>query len=256
MCFSTVLHSSCTQVLIDLMHQTVFATGDARKTTQIAQTLPKKPEDADCWVAFQNYMWVPTGGAAVLEDAKFIITPTIAFQLRNLARVIVAANYPVLLQGPTSAGKTSMVKYMAGCTGNKYVRINNHAHTDVAEYLGTYLTNAAGKLVFQEGVLVQAVRNGHWLLLDELNLAPSEVLEVLNRLLDDNRELFIPDTQELIKPHPRFMLFATQNPAGLYGGRKVLSRAFRNRFLELHVGEIPESELEEILHKRCFPRPI
>lgn len=71
------------------------------------------------------------------------------------------------------------------------------------------------------GVLVNAMRNGHWIILDELNLAPTDVLEALNRLLDDNRELFIPETQETIKAHPNFMLFATQNPPGLYGGRKV-----------------------------------
>ncbi len=41
------------------------------------------------------------------------------------------------------------------------------------------------------------------------------------QLLDDNRELFIPETQEVVKAHPRFMLFATQNPPGQYGGRKV-----------------------------------
>ena len=86
---------------------------------------------------------------------------------------------------------------------------------------------------WQEGVLVSALRNGWWLVLDELNLAPSEVLEALNRLLDHNRELFIPETQEIVKPHPNFRLFATQNPPGMYGGRKILSRAFRNRFLEL-----------------------
>lgn len=79
--------------------------------------------------------------------------------------------------------------------------------------------------------------------MDELNLAPTDVLEALNRLLDDNRELFIPETQEIVKPHPDFMLFATQNPPGLYGGRKVLSRAFRNRFLELHFDDIPQDEL-------------
>ena len=28
---------------------------------------------------------------------------------------------------------------------------------------------------------VQAVRKGHWIVLDELNLAPTEVLEALNR---------------------------------------------------------------------------
>lgn len=68
---------------------------------------------------------------------------------------------------------------------------------------------------------MKAMRNGHWIILDELNLAPSDVLEALNRLLDDNRELFIPETQETVHAHPHFMLFATQNPPGLYGGRKV-----------------------------------
>ena len=35
--------------------------------------------------------------------------------------------------------------------------------------------------MFREGALVTAVRRGHWLVLDELNLAPTEVLEALNR---------------------------------------------------------------------------
>ena len=83
-------------------------------------------------------------------------------------------------------------------------------------------------------------------MLDELNLAPTDVLEALNRLLDDNRELLIPETSEVVRPHAHFMLFATQNPPGSYGGRKVLSRAFRNRFLEMQMDEIPEAELSQI----------
>lgn len=42
------------------------------------------------------------------------------------------------------------------------------------------------------------------------------------QLLDDNQELYIPETQEMVQAHPKFMLFATQNPPGLYGGRKVI----------------------------------
>tara|TARA_B100000405_G_scaffold302355_1_gene265475 strand:+ start:315 stop:2093 length:1779 start_codon:yes stop_codon:yes gene_type:complete len=100
------------------------------------------------------------------------------------------------------------------------------------------------------------VRKGYWIVLDELNLAPSDVLEALNRLLDDNRELFVPELQETITPHPHFMLFATQNPPGAtYGGRKVLSKAFRNRFMEIHVGDIPDEELKTILNKRCAVAP-
>ena len=104
--------------------------------------------------------------------------------------------------------------------------------------------------------MVQAVRKGWWIVLDELNLAPSDVLEALNRLLDDNRELFVPELQETIRPHPHFALFATQNPPGVtYGGRKTLSKAFRNRFMELHVGDIPDDELRIILNKRCSVAP-
>ena len=36
----------------------------------------------------------------------------------------------------------------------------------------------------------------------------------LIRLLDDNRELFVPELGEAVRAHPHFQLFATQNPAG------------------------------------------
>lgn len=86
-----------------------------------------------------------------------------------------------VVQGPTSSGKTSLVAFLAAQTGHHLVRINNHEQTELQEYVGSYVTNEQGKLVFQEGALVQALRKGHWLLLDELNLAPSQVLEALNR---------------------------------------------------------------------------
>lgn len=157
----------------------------------------------------------------------------------------------MLLQGDTSVGKTSLVTYLAKKVGVPCIRINNHEHTDIQEYLGCYAPDETGKLVFREGALVTAMRKGHWIILDELNLAPTDVLEALNRLLDDNRELFLPETQDTVRAHPDFRLFATQNPPGMYGGRKVLSRAFRNRFVELHFDQIPQGELIKIIHKRC-----
>ncbi|XP_073126022.1 midasin isoform X2 [Henckelia pumila] len=182
----------------------------------------------------------------------YVLTRSVEQHLKNLARAIFIKRYPVLLQGPTSSGKTSLVWFLAEITGNKFVRINNHEHTDLQEYLGSYITDPSGKLIFQEGALVKAVREGQWIVLDELNLAPSDVLEALNRLLDDNRELFVPELSETIRAHPDFMLFATQNPPIVYGGRKLLSRAFRNRFVEIHVDEIPQEELSTILGKKCL----
>lgn len=182
---------------------------------------------------------------------RFILTKSMSGHLRRIARAVSAGPWPILLEGPTSAGKTSLVEYLAARCGHKVIRINNHEHTDVQEYTGAYAADEKGSLSFKDGILVQALRNGHWIILDELNLAPSEVLEALNRLLDDNRELFLPEVNEVVKPHPDFRLFATQNPSGAYGGRKPLSRAFRNRFVEIHLGDIPPQDLAIILERRC-----
>uniref|UniRef100_A0A3Q4MRM4 Midasin n=1 Tax=Neolamprologus brichardi TaxID=32507 RepID=A0A3Q4MRM4_NEOBR len=221
-------------------------------TKCLKQSIPA-PSGRPC-VEMEGY-WVSQGEMEPGLDPSYILTPSVKLNLRDLARVVSAGTHPVLIQGETSVGKTSLIRWLAAATGNQCVRINNHEHTDVQEYIGCYSSDDRGKLVFKEGVLIDAMRKGYWIILDELNLAPTDVLEALNRLLDDNRELFVAETQEVISAHPRFMLFATQNPPGLYGGRKVLSRAFRNRFVELHFDELPSAELEIILHQRCSLPP-
>ena len=63
----------------------------------------------------------------------------------------VCRTYPILLQGPTSAGKTSLIQYVAQLLGHECLRVNNHEHTDLQEYVGAYTTTERGELVFQEG---------------------------------------------------------------------------------------------------------
>ncbi|KAK1813419.1 AAA ATPase midasin [Friedmanniomyces endolithicus] len=250
MSFLTFLNAESARSVQPLLEQHLL--GKRMNIRSELQKALRKPDDGKSYI--QGYPgskhWVHEGSIERLEQPEYILTPFIKTNLENLVRATSTRQFPVLIQGPTSSGKTSMIEYLAKRTGHKFVRINNHEHTDLQEYLGTYVSGTDGRLQFQEGVLVQALREGHWIVLDELNLAPTDVLEALNRLLDDNRELLIPETQETVRPHGDFMLFATQNPAGLYGGRKTLSRAFRNRFLELHFDDIPIEELQEILHRR------
>ncbi|BBM98800.1 midasin [Marchantia polymorpha subsp. ruderalis] len=255
MSFLTLLDRPSALIMDQLILRSVFKqTGIAgAKWLKSLLKIPVQPSSQH--VLFEQF-WVEKGNVEPSELSfescqKYVLTPSIREHLKNLARAVFVRKNPVLLQGPTSSGKTSMIEYLALTTGHRFVRINNHEHTDLQEYLGSYVTDNFGKLVFQEGILVEAVRKGYWIVLDELNLAPSDVLEALNRLLDDNRELFVPELQLMVKPHPHFMLFATQNPPGIYGGRKILSRAFRNRFIELHVDDIPDDELQVILEKRC-----
>ncbi|CAI4046054.1 AAA family ATPase midasin SKDI_12G1560 [Saccharomyces kudriavzevii IFO 1802] len=250
MSFLTLLDQNSETTLKPVIEN--FTLGRLKNVKSVMSQTPPSPGPE--YVQFKHY-WMKKGPNEIQEQAHYIITPFVEKNMMNLVRATSGKRFPVLIQGPTSSGKTSMIKYLADITGHKFVRINNHEHTDLQEYLGTYVTDDTGKLSFKEGVLVEALRKGYWIVLDELNLAPTDVLEALNRLLDDNRELLIPETQEIVHPHPNFLLFATQNPPGIYGGRKILSRAFRNRFLELHFDDIPQDELEVILRERCQIAP-
>ncbi|KAL6931390.1 hypothetical protein ACO0R3_002853 [Hanseniaspora guilliermondii] len=255
-CMSYLTHLDLKSELILKPYIEKYTIDKLKNSAAVVNTIPKAPDSTkgDKYIQFKHY-WLKGGTFEQRDVSHYIITPFVEKNMLNLVRASSSGRFPVLVQGPTSSGKTSMIKYLADLTGHKMVRINNHEHTDLQEYLGTYVTDDTGKLTFKEGILVEALKNGYWIVLDELNLAPTDVLEALNRLLDDNRELLIPETQEIVHPHPDFMLFATQNPPGLYGGRKVLSRAFRNRFLELHFDDIPQDELEIIIKERCQIAP-
>ncbi|USW52776.1 Putative von Willebrand factor, type A, AAA+ ATPase domain, midasin, midasin, AAA lid domain 7 [Septoria linicola] len=251
MSFLTFLDAESAALIQPYIEHYLFGETKINVKAELKRAL-RKPEDGHIYVQGHpgSKHWIRKGAEEPQDQESYIITNFVARNLENLVRAASTRQFPVLIQGPTSAGKTSMIEYLAQRTGHRFTRINNHEHTDLQEYLGTYVSGTDGRLQFQEGVLVKALREGHWIVLDELNLAPTDVLEALNRLLDDNRELLVPETQETIRPHPELMLFATQNPAGLYGGRKTLSRAFRNRFLELHFDDIPVNELQEILQRR------
>ena len=103
---------------------------------------------------------------------------------------------------------------------------------------------------FVEGVLVKAIREGHWLLLDEVNLAPAETLERLSGLLDgDSGSVALTEKGDIdvVQRHPSFRLFACMNPATDVG-KKDLPVALRARFTEVYVDEMEEeSELREVV---------
>ncbi|KAJ7156010.1 midasin nuclear AAA ATPase [Mycena crocata] len=255
MAFTMVLDAPSAQVVTSLAQKHLLA--GVRNPRSMLMKEPSVPQgrSSDEFVKFGPF-YLEKGPLPVDLVEEYIMTPSVETKLIDLARIVLTRRFPVLIEGPTSSGKTSSVEYLAKRTGHRFIRINNHEHTDIQEYLGSYVSDpATGKLVFKDGLLVRALRNGDWIVLDELNLAPTDVLEALNRLLDDNRELVIPETQEIVRPNPHFMLFATQNPPGLYAGRKVLSRAFRNRFLEVHFEDVPQTELETILCQRCRIAP-
>ena len=137
----------------------------------------------------------------------------------------------VLLEGPTGSGKTTLVRFYCAENNLPYKRVSLNGGCTVEDLIGHYiLKNNSTEWV--DGILTQAVRNGYILAVDEINAAPSEVLFVLNSLLDDERILILSSKDgEIIVPHPNFRLIATMNPTEQgYAGTQEVNEALRDRF--------------------------
>lgn len=156
-----------------------------------------------------------------------------------------ASNIPVLLIGETGTGKSSMVRELGASKKQNVVRFTLTGETTVDEFVGKY-TLSGGKTVWQDGVLLQTLKAGDWLVVDELNAALPEILFVLHPLLDDDRFVMVPQNKnEKVTPHPDFRFFATMNPTDEYAGTKELNKAFLSRFPLVLQVRYPDGESEQ-----------
>ncbi|KAK1123823.1 hypothetical protein K0M31_008512 [Melipona bicolor] len=97
--------------------------------------------------------------------------------------------------------------------------------------------NAGGKFEWVDSVLVKCLRNGTWLLLDQVNLCSPAILDRLNGLLEPNGALTIGEKGVdedgnvfTVKAHGNFRLFLTMDPR-----HGEISRAMRNRGVEISI---------------------
>ena len=164
-----------------------------------------------------------------------------------LEKLVYAAskNLPVLLIGETGVGKTQAVRYLAWQTNNGLRRVNLNGATTVDEFLGKLLINEQGTY-WIDGVLVDAMQSGDWILLDEINACLPEIAFCLHSLLDDDRMVVLTEHDgRIVRPHPDFRLFASMNPSeeGRYGGTKMLNEALMDRFpVVIRMEYLPEHE--------------
>lgn len=163
----------------------------------------------------------------------------------------------VLLTGHMGTGKTSVVEQIAARVGQSVMRVNMNGQTTVGDFVGMW-TVKGGETIWVDGALPTAMREGHWLVLDELDFAEAPILSVLNPVLEPNGKLFLKEKgPEVVKPHPNFRLFGTANTVGvmeefrsLYQGTNTLNAAFLDRWRVHHVDYLaPTQEVEVLLGK-------
>lgn len=167
-------------------------------------------------------------------------------------------NLPALIVGETGTGKTTAVRTLAGKAGKPYRRVNLNGGTTADELIGRTLINKEGTY-WAEGILVDAMRNGHWIVVDEINAAGPDVLFCLHSLLDDDRMIVLLEKDnEIVRPHEDFRLFATMNPSGDYAGTRDMSKALMSRFPLVLKASYPKEkdEVAIITERTGISEPI
>lgn len=177
--------------------------------------------------------------ACVMTSSGYNILETLCFGY--------LLRHSVLLLGPTSTGKSFLIKWLAQVLGYEHLSYAINPYTSKFELIGGIKPDSMGRFVWQDGILLKAAQGGLWLVLEEINLASSEVVEILNDYLITGKITYSANgEQKEMYPHPDFRLFATGNPSS-YSQRQKLSEVFLTRFKILYQKELSEEELTQIL---------
>ena len=189
----------------------------------------------------------------ILEKKNFIITENSIERIQKISHYI-SRGIPVLLEGPTGTSKTFSTEFacLIAKPNNPLIRFNMSSDTVPSDLLGKMVGNkdSLAGLSLEYGHFLKAYKDGHPLLLDEINLASEAVLQCIEEALDsDSISIEIPGFPlKSIPKHKDFALIATQNPnKGLFANkRQNLGNKFKSKFQIITFPEFTEEELLQI----------
>lgn len=153
----------------------------------------------------------------------------------------------VLLEGPVGVGKTVLAKAVAASLGKTIVRVDGDGRYTEQKLTGWFDPPVVMKSgytpdSFLPGPLVEAMKAGGVLFVNELNRMPEGVQNVLLPALDEG--LIVVPKLGVVKAAPGFWVIATQNPRE-FVATSHLSEALLDRFELVRLDHPPEdSELE------------
>ena len=165
--------------------------------------------------------------------------------------------YPVYVTGLSGNGKTFMIEQAAAKAKRELFRVNITIETDEDDLLGGFrLVN--GETVWFDGPVVEAMRKGAILLLDEVDLASTKIM-CLQPVLE-GKGVFLKKINEFVDCAPGFNIVATANTKGKgddtgnFIGAGVLNEAFLERFPITVEQEYPTNAVEKKILGKVFDK--
>jgi magnesium chelatase subunit D len=157
---------------------------------------------------------------------------------REVLTVALEAGRHVVLEGPPGTGKSTLLRNIARDLGTQVVFVEGNAELTPARLIGQYdpaqvLAEGYVAASFTDGPLLQAMRAGALLYLEEFNRVPEETLNVLITVLTEG-EIAVPRLG-LVMADPGFRLIAAMNPFDAIGTARV-SHAIADRICRVVLG--------------------
>jgi hypothetical protein len=154
--------------------------------------------------------------------------------------------YPVFITGLSGNGKTLMVEQVCAEMNRECIRVNISIETDESDLLGGP-TLVNGNVVNRDGPVIQAMKRGAVLLLDEVDRGSNKLM-CLQGILE-GKPYYNKKNGEVVRPAPGFNLIATANTKGQGSdeGRylaQILDSAFLERFAITVEQEFPDAKTE------------
>ena len=150
-----------------------------------------------------------------------------------------AYNKRVLVQGYHGTGKSTHIEQIAARLNWPCIRVNLDSHVSRIDLIGKdAIVLKDGKQVtqFNEGILPWSIQNPVALVFDEYDAGRSDVMFVLQRILESDGYFTLLDKNKIVKQNKYFRLFATANTiglgdtTGLYSGTNQINQAQMDRW--------------------------
>jgi hypothetical protein len=174
----------------------------------------------------------------------------------NMKRIVASKKfYPVFVSGLSGNGKTFMVEQACAQLKTECLRVNISPETDEDDLIGGFRL-IDGETKWFDGPVVQAMKSGAVLILDEIDRGSNKLMCLQGVL--EGKGLFVKKTGEFVEPVTGFNIIATANTkgkgdeTGRYMAATILDDAFLERFPITVEQEYPDTKVETKILTKLF----
>ncbi|MDH5657619.1 MAG: AAA family ATPase, partial [Spirochaetia bacterium] len=155
----------------------------------------------------------------------------------------IGAGENLLLECGDNVEAEEIIYFLCGILNKKIESIEFSGSMMTSDLIGSAKPEGE-QIIWKDGPLTRAVKNGNQILFKNLETAGPEILEKLNMLTDDARALVLPAESGETKP------VHLKNTAGIFAvkyfrkrrSEKTISRAFRNRFTAILIPPVIDAQ--------------